>query len=45
VRKVPLKQLWTFKWHRQWNTTGPWTIAGGVQPDQWPEWIRPYPDF
>ncbi|UCF17902.1 MAG: type II secretion system protein [Phycisphaerales bacterium] len=45
VRKVPLKELWTLKWHRQWHTNGPWTLAGGVTADQWPEWIRPYPDF
>jgi len=45
VRKVPLKELWTFKWHRQFQTNGPWTLAGGVTADLWPEWIRPYPDF
>ena len=45
VRKVPLKELWTFKWHRQWQTDGPWTLAGGVTADMWPDWIRPYPDF
>jgi len=45
VRKVPLKELWTLKWHRQWNTSGPWTLAGGVTAEDWPEWIRPYPDF
>ena len=45
VRKVGLKQLWTLKWHPQFNTSGPWTIAGGVQASDWPEWIRPYQDF
>jgi hypothetical protein len=45
VRKVPLKELWTFKWHRQWNISGPWTLAGGVTVDMWPDWIRPYPDY
>ena len=45
VRKVPLKELWTFKWHRQFQTNGPWTLAGGVTPDMWPKWIKPYPDF
>ena len=45
VRKVGLKELWTFKWHRQFQTNGPWTLAGGVTSDLWPNWIRPYPDF
>ena len=45
VRKVGLKELWTLKWHREFNTRGPWTRAGGVAPEDWPDWIRPYPDY
>ncbi len=45
VRKVGLKELWTLKWHRQFDTSGPWTTAGGVRSTDWPEWIRPYQDF
>jgi prepilin-type N-terminal cleavage/methylation domain-containing protein len=45
VRNVGLKELWTLKWHRQFQTNGPWTRAGGVAPTDWPDWIRPYPDF
>jgi len=45
ARKVGLKGLWTLKWHRKFNTTGPWTQAGGVQTGDWPDWIRPYPDY
>jgi prepilin-type N-terminal cleavage/methylation domain-containing protein len=45
VRQVGLKELWTLKWHRQFQTNGPWTLAGGVAPTDWPDWIRPYPDF
>jgi len=45
VRKVGLKELWTLKWHRRFNTSGPWTRAGGVLSINWPAWIRPYPDF
>ncbi|MBN1973260.1 MAG: type II secretion system protein [Sedimentisphaerales bacterium] len=44
VQKVGLKQLWKFKWHRQFNTNGQWTTAGGNVPD-WPDWIRPFQDF
>jgi len=28
VRKVALKELWTLKWNRQYDTCGPWTICG-----------------
>jgi prepilin-type N-terminal cleavage/methylation domain-containing protein/prepilin-type processing-associated H-X9-DG protein len=45
VRKVGVKELWTLKWHRNFNTGGPWTKAGGVLPSSWPEWIRGYPDY
>lgn len=40
VGKVGLKELWTFKWHRKFDTGGPWTTAGNVQPSDWPEWMR-----
>lgn len=40
VRKVGLKQLWGLKWHNTYSTTGPWTPAGGVQPQNWPAWLR-----
>jgi prepilin-type processing-associated H-X9-DG protein len=45
VRKVGLKELWTLKWHKSFNTAGPWTRAGGVQPEDWPAWIRPFKDY
>ena len=45
VRRVGLKELWTLKWHRQFDTAGPWTKAGGVQPEDWPEWMRGYKDY
>jgi len=45
VRKVALKELYTLKWHRRFNTAGPFTKAGGVKPSDWPEWIRPFPDY
>lgn len=45
VRKVGLKELWTLKWHKAFNTAGPWTKAGGVGPENWPEWIRPFKDY
>lgn len=45
ARKVGLKELWTLKWHRSFNTAGPWTLAGGVQPEDWPEWMRGFKDY
>jgi prepilin-type N-terminal cleavage/methylation domain-containing protein len=45
VRKVGLKELWTLQWHRTFNTRGPWTLAGGVTSEQWPDWIRPFKDY
>jgi len=45
ARKVGLKELWTLKWHRTFNTEGPWTKAGGVQPNNWPQWMRKFKDY
>jgi prepilin-type N-terminal cleavage/methylation domain-containing protein/prepilin-type processing-associated H-X9-DG protein len=45
VRKVGLKELWTLKWHCYFDTAGPWTIAGGVQPEDWPQWMRKFKDY
>jgi len=45
VRKVGLKELWTLKWHQQFDTTNPWTKAGGVLPSDWPQWMRRFKDY
>jgi len=46
VRKVGLKELWTLKWHRQFdNKTTAWTKGGGVTPDDWPDWMRKFKDY
>jgi len=45
ARKVGLKELWVLKWHKRFNTSGPYTLAGGVQPTDWPEWIRRFKDY
>ena len=45
VRKVGLKELWTLKWHHTYDTAGPWTQAGGVGPENWPEWMRRFKDY
>ncbi len=45
VRKVGLKELWTLKWHREYDTCGPWTKAGGAAPDQWPKWMQKFKNY
>jgi prepilin-type N-terminal cleavage/methylation domain-containing protein len=49
ARKIGLKELWTLRWdvHHSANmiSHSPWTIAGGVQPEDWPEWMRGFKDY
>jgi prepilin-type N-terminal cleavage/methylation domain-containing protein len=45
VRKIGLKELWTLKWSDDFDTAGPWTKAGGVQPEDWPQWMRAFKDY
>ncbi len=45
ARKVGIKELWTLKWHRMFVTDGPWTIGGGVIPEDWPVWMRNFEDY
>jgi len=45
VRKVGLKENWTLKWHRAFNTSGAYTRSGGARPEDWPVWLRNYKDY
>jgi len=45
VRRIGLKELWTLKWHEEFNMSGPWTKAGGVLPSDWPQWMRKFKDY
>lgn len=45
ARRVGLKELWTLKWHRDYDTGGPWTVAGGVDLWRWPLWMRDLKDY
>jgi prepilin-type processing-associated H-X9-DG protein len=45
VRKVGLKELWTLYWSPTFNRAGEWTKAGGVQPEDWPKWMRRFKDY
>ncbi len=45
VQRVGLKELWKLKWHRQFNTNGFWTVAGGAQASDWPHWMRNFKPY
>ena len=45
TRPIGFKELWTLKWHSQFNTTGPWTTAGGAISADWPAWMRRFKDY
>jgi prepilin-type N-terminal cleavage/methylation domain-containing protein len=45
ARKVGLKELWVLNWHKGYNTSGPFTLAGGVTDDDWPDWLRRFPSY
>lgn len=45
IRHVGLKELWTLKWNRGFDTAGPWTLAGNVRPTMWPVWMRSFRDY
>jgi prepilin-type N-terminal cleavage/methylation domain-containing protein/prepilin-type processing-associated H-X9-DG protein len=45
VHKVGLKELWTLPWYWEFDRANPWTRAGGVQPEDWPEWMREFKDY
>ena len=45
VRKIGLKELWTLKWHREYDTAGPWTRLGNVRAEDWPLWMRSFKEY
>jgi prepilin-type N-terminal cleavage/methylation domain-containing protein/prepilin-type processing-associated H-X9-DG protein len=45
ARKVGLKELWTLPWSYEFDTAGRWTKAGGVKPEDWPQWMRKFRDY
>jgi len=44
VRNVGIKELWTLKWHKTYNTGGAWTTFGGNRPN-WPTWMKRFKDY
>jgi prepilin-type N-terminal cleavage/methylation domain-containing protein len=45
ARAVGLKELWTLKFSRTYDTCGVWTKCGGAQPGDWPQWMRGLKDY
>jgi len=45
VRTVGVKEPWTLKWSPSFNTAGQWTKQGGVQPEDWPQWMQRFKDY
>jgi len=45
VRDIGLKQLWTLRWSKSFRVNGPFTKAGGMDPGEWPDWMRRYKDY
>jgi len=45
VRSVGLKELYTLKWASDFDRANRWTKAGGVQPNDWPKWMRDCKDY
>jgi len=45
VGKIGLKELWILDWNPLFDTAGPWTTAGGVEPGDWPKWMRGFKDY
>lgn len=45
VRRVGLKGLWTLKWHREYDTCGPWTKCGGAERGDWPVWMQNFTEY
>ncbi len=47
VKKVAMKAINSLKWARNWDTAGPWTLAGGADYDVWADhgdgWLKDAP--
>jgi prepilin-type N-terminal cleavage/methylation domain-containing protein/prepilin-type processing-associated H-X9-DG protein len=45
VRGVDLKEFYTLNWSKNFNRAGVYTLAGGMAPSSWPEWLRGYKNY
>jgi prepilin-type N-terminal cleavage/methylation domain-containing protein len=45
VRMVGVKEVWTLKWHKSFNTANKYTKAGGATAATWPQWMKKFKDY
>ncbi len=45
TRNVGLKELWTLKWHKLYSMRNQYTKAGGMKPEDWPQWMQNFKDY
>jgi prepilin-type N-terminal cleavage/methylation domain-containing protein len=49
MRRLGLKELWTLRWMPNYSAQmishSPWTKAGGVMPEDWPQWMRNFREY
>ncbi len=45
LRKVGIKELWTLKWSKNFNTRDVYTTAGGMTAGKWPLWMRKFKEY
>ncbi|MHC4389459.1 MAG: type II secretion system protein [Planctomycetota bacterium] len=45
VRWLGLKELYTLKWNREFNTSNGYTLAGNVTSSIWPEWLQNFKEY
>jgi prepilin-type N-terminal cleavage/methylation domain-containing protein len=45
VRWIGLKGMYTLKWNRDFDVTGRYTMAGGMNKGSWPDWMKNFKDY
>jgi prepilin-type N-terminal cleavage/methylation domain-containing protein len=45
IRKIGLKELWTLRWSKTFDTAGVWTVAGGAIREDWPLWMQNFKEY
>ena len=45
ARSVGIKELWTLKWHKEFDTRNYYTLAGTPSGPVWPTWMEKFKDY
>lgn len=43
IKQIAIKRLWTLKWHKYFNTEGPYSLNNTSRPN-FPDWMNPLPE-